>query len=300
MRLHMFAPAKVNWTLEVLGRSRDGYHKVRIVLQTLDICDRITLSQSDEVQVQLSGRLEGLAGEPPEQNLVYRAAMALRQEVGGEGLGALIELEKTVPAAAGLGGGSSDAAAVLRGLNVLWRLGLPREELSRIGSRLGSDIPFFLNGGTAQASGRGEDVTPLPDAPSRRLLVAVPTVSLSGKTAGMYGRLTPRHYTRGEHTRRLADKLMAGQPAGDGDIFNVFEQVLGEVVPMASAIIERCRESGLGIPHLAGSGPAFFFLLPAGEEAARGLAVLLVEAGLETFLANTLDSRSAAAWWGEV
>ena len=96
-----------------------------------------------------------MAEEPPEQNLAFRAAMALRQEVGGNGPGALIEVEKVVPAAAGLGGGSSDAAAVLRGLNALWRLGLSLEELSVIGSRLGADVPFFLNGGTALASGRG-------------------------------------------------------------------------------------------------------------------------------------------------
>jgi len=300
VRLHLFAPAKVNWTLEVLGRREDGYHEVMTILQTLDIGDRVTLSPDDEVQVRLSGRVGGLAEEPSERNLAFRAAMALRQEVGGKGLGALIELEKVVPAAAGLGGGSSDAAAVLRGLNVLWGLGLSLEELSMIGSRLGADVPVFLHGGTAQASGRGEDVTPLPDVPSRRLLIVVPPVSLPGKTAEMYRRLTPEHYTGGERTRRLVDKLVAGGSVADDDIFNVFERVLAGAVPAAAAAIERCREAGLGQPHLAGSGPAFFFLLPEGEETPSFREGLLLEAGLELFYAGTLDSKASAARREEV
>jgi len=299
VRLHLFAPAKVNWTLEVLGRREDGYHEVMTILQTLDIGDRVTLSPDDEVQVRLSGRVGGLAEEPPEQNLALRAAMALRQEVGGKGPGALIELEKVVPAAAGLGGGSSDAAAVLRGLNALWGLGLSLEELSVIGSRLGADVPFFLHGGTAQASGRGEDVAPLPDVPSRRLLIVVPPGSFSRKTAEMYRRLTPEHYTGGERTRRLVDKLTAGGSVADDDIFNVFERVLAGAVP-AAAVIERCREAGLGRPHLAGSGPAFFFLLPEGEETPSFREGFLLDADLELFYAGTLDSRASTTWREEV
>jgi 4-diphosphocytidyl-2-C-methyl-D-erythritol kinase len=300
VRLHLFAPAKVNWTLEVLGRREDGYHEVMTILQTLDIGDRVALSPSDEVRVRLSGRAGSLAAEPPEQNLAFRAAMALRQEVDVTNLGALIELEKVVPAAAGLGGGSSDAAAVLRGLNVLWGLGLSLEELSVIGSRLGADVPFFLNGGTAQASGRGENVAPLPDVPSRRLLIVVPSGSFPRKTAEMYRRLTPEHYTGGERTRRLVDKLTAGGSVSDDDIFNVFEGVLAEALPAAAAAIERCREAGLGRPHLAGSGPALFFLLPEGEETLSFREGLLSEAGLELFYAGTLDSRAATTWREEV
>ena len=300
MRLHLFAPAKVNWTLEVLGRRPDGYHEVMTVLQTLDLCDRVVLSPARDVQVRVTGRVADLSEVSAEENLALRAAMALRQEVGGKGPGALIELEKVVPAAAGLGGGSSDAAAVLRGLNALWGLGLSLEELSVIGSRLGADVPFFLHGGTAQASGRGEDVTPLPDVPSRRLLIVVPPVSLPGKTAGMYRRLTPEHYTGGERTRRLVDKLTAGGSVSDDDIFNVFERVLAGAVPAAAAAIERCREAGLGRPHLAGSGPAFFFLLPEGEETLSFREGPLLEAGLELFYAGTLDSEASTAWREEV
>ena len=300
MRLHLFAPAKVNWTLEVLGRREDGYHEVMTILQTLDIGDKVTLAPGDEVLVRVRGRAGSLAEEPPERNLAFRAAMALRQEVDVANLGALIELEKVVPAAAGLGGGSSDAAAVLRGLNALWGLGLSLEELSAIGSRLGADVPFFLNGGTAQASGRGEDVAPLPDVPSQRLLIALPSPSPPRKTAEMYRRLTPEHYTEGERTRRLVDKLATGGSVSDDDIFNVFERVLAEAVPAAAAAIERCREAGLGRPHLAGSGPALFFLLPEGGETPSFREGLLSEAGLELLYAGTLDSRASTIWREEV
>jgi 4-diphosphocytidyl-2-C-methyl-D-erythritol kinase len=295
VRLRLFAPAKVNWTLEVLGRREDGYHEVATILQTLDVGDRVTLSPDDEVRLRVSGRSGGPAEEPPERNLAFRAAMALRQEVGGKAPGALIELEKVVPAAAGLGGGSSDAAAVLRGLNVLWGLGRSLEELSVIGSTLGADVPFFLYGGTAQASGRGNDVAPLPDAPSRRLLIVLPSVSLSGKTAEMYRRLTPEQYTKGERTRRLADKLVAGGSLGDDDVFNVFEGVLADALPEAAAAVERCRQAGLDRPHLAGSGPALFYLLPEGEETPSFGEESLSEAGLELLYAGTLGREAAAA-----
>jgi 4-diphosphocytidyl-2-C-methyl-D-erythritol kinase len=169
-----------------------------------------------------------------------------------------------------------------------------------MGSRLGADVPFFLYGGTAQAGGGGEDVAPLPDVSSRRLLVVVPSVSPPGKTAEMYRRLTPDHYTTGERTRRLAGKLAAGGSVCDDDIFNVFERVLAEAVPAAAAAIERCREAGLGQPHLAGSGPALFFLLPEGEETPSFREGLLLEAGLELFYAGTLDSRAATIWREEV
>ncbi len=296
MKLHLIAPAKVNWTLEALGRRPDGYHEVMTVLQTLDLCDRVILSPARDVQVRVTGRVADLSGVSAEENLAFRAAVALRQEVAEAGLGALIELEKVVPAAAGLGGASSDAAAALRGLNRLWGLDLPPAELSRIGATLGADVPFFLHGGTAQASGRGDDVAPLPDVPSQRLLIALPPPSLPRKTTQMYGRLRPEHYTQGEHTRRLVDRLAASESLSDGDIFNVFERVLGEAMPEVEEAIRSCQTLGLGTPHLAGSGPAFFYLLPEGQEIPEALQDRLLGAGLELLRAKTLPSERATAW----
>jgi 4-diphosphocytidyl-2-C-methyl-D-erythritol kinase len=293
VRISTLAPAKVNWTLEVLRRREDGHHEVATVLQTLDLADRVVLSPDSELRLEVRGRVEGLPDES-EENLALRAATALREEAGRSGHGALIELEKAVPAAAGLGGGASDAAAVLRGLNELWGLGMSVRDLSLIGARLGADVPFFLCGGTAQAGGRGEDVTPLPDAPSCRLLLAVPHVFIPHKTAQMYAHIRPEHYTDGALTGALADKLRGGQPISDGDLYNVFEMVTGEVMPPAFEAMQSAGVIDSNRPHLAGSGPAFFFLLCPGETSQDRLD-RLAEAGLDLFLVGTLDASAATA-----
>ena len=295
VKLRLVSAAKVNWTLEVIGRRDDGYHQIRTVLQTLDLHDEIVLSQAPALDLKLSARVGELADLPPERNLAFRAAIALRKEAGDERLGALIALEKVIPAAAGLGGGSSNAAAVLRGLNRLWGLGLSPSELSVIGSKLGADVPFFLRGGTAQAGGRGDEVTPLPDVQPQPLLVAVPSVRLPAKTAWMYGHLTPDHYGDGEHTERLADKLRAGGALSEGDLFNVFEAVLAQAMPDVVSAMRRCAEAAASAPHLAGSGPSFFFL-PADQQESQRLQRCLAGAGLELFPVRTSTAAESVAW----
>ncbi len=290
MKLRLVAPAKVNWTLEVLGRRDDGYHEVRSVLQTLTLHDDILLSPADYLEVRYSGATAGPLA-PMEEDLAYRAAEALRQEVGKPELAALIELEKAVPAAAGLGGGSSDAAAVLRGLNRLWGLDFDAERLRRIGAKLGSDVPFFLNGGTAQAGGRGDEVAPLADVPPLAITIAVPHERLQQKTAQMYRRLRPEHYTSGEHTRRLVEKLAGGGAISDGDVFNAFEAVLFEAMPLAAVLREECRNDG-ACPHLAGSGPAFFFLTPLDAKTERRLR----RAGVTLIETRTAGAQESTAW----
>jgi len=268
VKLRLVAPAKVNWTLEVIRRRDDGYHEIRSVLQTLRLHDNIVLAPASYIEL----RLDDAHGpsRPAEEDLAYRAAEALREEAGDPELGALIELEKVVPASAGLGGGSSDAAAVLRGLNRLWGLNFDTQRLRRIGAKLGSDVPFFLTGGTAQTGGRGDEVAPLADIPPLSLTIAVPRDRRQQKTAQMYRRLRPEHYTSGEHTRRLVDKLAAGGAISHDDVFNAFEDVLFDAMPLAAVLKEECEERG-SCPHLAGSGPAFFFLSPLEAEAARRL-----------------------------
>ena len=138
--LRLRAPAKLNWTLEVLGDRPDGYHEVRTVLQTVALSDWVTLTPAAGLSLRLQGEAGPLTGEPLDANLAYRAAVLLREEAGSRD-GARIELEKGVPVAAGLGGGSSDAAAVLRGLRRLWDLSLSDAELATLGARLGADAP---------------------------------------------------------------------------------------------------------------------------------------------------------------
>jgi 4-diphosphocytidyl-2-C-methyl-D-erythritol kinase len=290
MKLRLFAAAKLNWTLEVLRRRDDGYHEVRSVLQTLALHDTLTLSPAGDIDLRV-GAASDRMDLSLEDNLAYRAAQVLREEVGNPRLGALIELEKVVPPAAGLGGGSSDAAAVLRGLNRLWSLDFDERRLRRIAARLGSDVPFFLTGGTARAGGRGDRIAPLPDVPPLAITLAVPHERLPQKTALMYRRLRPEHYTSGRHTRRLAAKLAAGGAISDDDVFNVFEAVLFESMPLAAVLKEECHERG-ACPHLAGSGPALFFLSPPAAATAQRLQ----RAGMTLTETATVATVESTAW----
>ncbi|MHC4339573.1 MAG: 4-(cytidine 5'-diphospho)-2-C-methyl-D-erythritol kinase, partial [Planctomycetota bacterium] len=166
--LELEAPAKLNLCLEVLGRRPDGYHEIDSVFAAIDLCDTVRLERSDAIRLTVHGE----AAPEDDTNLAWRAAEAL-------GVGASISLEKRIPAGAGLGGGSSDAAAVLLGLDRLYGLGTGRERLLEIALGLGADVPFFLTGGTARCRGVGERVEPLPPAPGRRYLLVIPALVTS-------------------------------------------------------------------------------------------------------------------------
>jgi len=290
MKLRLIAAAKINWTLEALGRRDDGYHEIRTIIQTVALHDTVVLSPAETLELRLAGAVPSESWLAKD-DLAYRAAEALREQAGDPSLGALVELEKAVPAAAGLGGGSSDAAAVLRGLNRLWRLDFGATHLARIAASLGSDVPFFLAGGTAMAGGRGDEVAALPDVPSTPLLIAVPRDRLPQKTDLMYRRLRAEHYTSGERADRLVEKLKSGAAISDDDVFNVFDAVLFESMPLAAVLAEECAEGG-ACPHLAGSGPALFFLSPPRED----LRGRLLRAGVELFETMTLSAAESTAW----
>jgi 4-diphosphocytidyl-2-C-methyl-D-erythritol kinase len=169
------APAKLNLFLHVTGRRPDGYHELQTVFQFLDVGDRLWFSPAAAPVIELQG---GLPGVPPGQDLVERAARLLSERAGG-GLGALIRLEKRLPAGGGLGGGSSDAATTLVALNELWELGLEVDELAALGLALGADVPVFVRGTAAWAEGVGERLTPLPQLEEPWYLVVDPRVSVS-------------------------------------------------------------------------------------------------------------------------
>jgi 4-diphosphocytidyl-2-C-methyl-D-erythritol kinase len=305
--LRLRAPAKINWSLEVLGERPDGYHELRSVLQTIALCDEVLLEPAppgpmgtaSPIQLHMPDASALQAEIPTESNLAYRAARSLQEE-SGRSEGVSITLRKGIPVAAGLGGGSSDAAAVLRGLDRLWGLNVPSRDLLAIAGALGSDVPFFLRGGTALASGRGEQVVPLSDTEPRRLVVACPSrhQPLAGKTARVYAALGPEHYTDGSLTARLAERLRRGGTLGDEDVYNAFERVLSKVLPDASSVFERAVAGGLPNPHLAGSGPAVFFLLDEGQAAEPVLGALR-SLGLEAAETRTLSAAEAAAWTEE-
>jgi 4-diphosphocytidyl-2-C-methyl-D-erythritol kinase len=288
------ACAKVNWVLEVVDRRPDGYHEVRTVIQTIDLCDALELQPTAELCLETRG--EGLPS--PAENLAMKAARLLQERAAGLP-GARIRLSKAVPVAAGLGGGSSDAAAVLRGLNELWALGLEQEALADIAAHLGSDVPFFLRGGIALAGGRGERITPLPDAPRQELLIAVPRLTLADKTRRMYSLLTPADYTDGSAAGRLADAIGQGRPLEadarwDEHLFNVFDGPAFQTFPELERLRRALLEAGARSVHLAGSGPAVF--TPASDAAQRErLAHAATQAGARAFVAATAPAAEAVA-----
>jgi 4-diphosphocytidyl-2-C-methyl-D-erythritol kinase len=283
------APAKINWTLEVLGRRPDGFHNVKTVLQTIDLADSLEMETAAELTLEATG--EGLP--PPEDDLTMRAARLL-QERTGHGGGARMRLAKTIPVAAGLGGGSSDAAAALRGLDRLWGLALPQERLVEIASEVGSDVPFFLRGGTALVEARGERITPLPDAPRTAVLVVVPPLSIPQKTQRMYSLLRLKDYGDGIPSDRCADALRQGRPLKESDLYNVFASLTFQVFPEFQTCRQALIQAGAGAVHQAGSGPALFVLLRDEEQRER-LARAATTAGARAFAATTILSSQALA-----
>ena len=276
--------AKLNLTLEVLGRRNDGYHEVRTILQTIDLADRLEVLPAPSLRVECDDpSLNGRA------NLVWRAAVNLAERANKEPQ-AHIYIQKHIPAGMGLGGGSSDAASALVALNQLWGLELAAEELAQVAAGLGSDVPFFLWGGTALAQGRGEQVTPLPPVPPLPVTLVCPRTTAPNKTASLYSHLTPAHYGDGGVTRRMTEILAEGQFVEEsvkGLIHNVFEEVAPQVFPDLGWIQERIGNLAPGGFHLSGAGPALFGL-PSSENEYQRVAEALQPDGVAVYLVHTL------------
>ena len=273
------APAKVNLTLEVMGKRPDGYHEIRSIMQTVSIFDSLEFTHADTVEV-----LSGNPGWQAEASLVPRAAAALQGETGCL-KGARIVVNKLIPLFSGLGGDSSDAAATLTGLASLWGLDIHVAELTNVAAGLGSDVPFFIRGGTALAEGRGEVVTPLPPFPRRYLVIVVPDVpGHSGKTRRQFESLKEADFTSGEITKKMAVAISSGRepPA----LYNVFEAVVFGPDSPLNPYVGMLAKSGADNLHLAGSGPAMFSVFE-DREAAAALHVRWLKSGLDTFLAET-------------
>ncbi len=252
--LTILAPAKLNLTLEVLAERPDGFHEIRSVAQTINLCDslRFQLSESIEFTCADSRWLPG-------ESLVSRA-VGLLQKTTGCSQGAKIEVEKRIPLISGLSGDSSDAAAVLNALNRLWELGLSLPQLVELASQLGSDVAFFLYDGTALLKGRGEVVTPLPPLPHMNVVVMLPPVPrVPGKTGRLYASLPPSHCTQGEITERLVARLTEENLSGEGlvgSVFNVLADVALDNFAGLGGYREQFLKDGAQQVYLAGSGPA--------------------------------------------
>ena len=276
------APAKINLTLEVLGKRSDGFHDIRSVIQAIDLCDNLGFSLSDKIEVSSDN-----PDFDAEKSLVSTAAVLL-QQVKGCSQGARIEVEKKIPFASGLGGDSSDAAAVLLGLNQLWPPELKPANLLELAKRLGSDVAFFLHGGTALAEGRGEKIAPLPSLPHSWVVLLVPPSEVAEKTKQLYDRLKPSHYSGGEITDVVVVGLTKGT-VSPSMFFNTFENVAYGFFPKLKVYKEHFLKLGAENVHLAGSGPTLFSMLE-DKAPAEELYQRCKDQGLKCYLAATLSS----------
>jgi 4-diphosphocytidyl-2-C-methyl-D-erythritol kinase len=282
------ACAKINLSLEILGRRRDGYHDVLTILQTIDLYDTLTFEPAGELTLTCS--VPELAGE---KNLVLRAARLLQRATGRED-GADIHLEKGIPVAAGLGGGSSDAATTLVALSHLWGLHMTAANLQNLAMVLGSDVPFFLVGGTVLAGGRGENLTPLPPLPEHWIVLVRPPLDIPEKTDLMYANLTRREYTSGSVTQHMARAIQEGRALEPGLIFNAFEWVAFRLFELVDLARQQVVDAGADHVRLCGSGPSLYAIYPQ-EAPARRLYERLQAEGLETYLVRTVQAHPQAA-----
>ncbi len=241
--------AKVNLALEVLGKRPDGYHEIATVMQTVDLFDRLTLEAAPTISLET----DDSALPADERNLIVRAALLLRQ-VSGVEAGARMRLRKRIPVAAGLGGGSSDAAATLWGLNRLWGLRWPRARLAELAARLGMDVPFFLTGGPALATGRGERVERLPAGGGYALVLVNPRVPLS--TAEVYERVPAGWRAEPAATRRLVEALSTRNAVRVGAaLTNDLEGFVAPSLPAVGRMKAALLAAGALGAVMSGSGP---------------------------------------------
>lgn len=253
VRVFIQSYAKLNFTLEVIGKRSDGYHELVSVMQTISLHDTIALTRDDSALICLSCDAPDLASET---NLALRAAKALAEAFPRQSHGVSIELHKEIPSQAGLGGGSANAATVFAVLNRLWRLHLNDQQLMAFGATLGSDVPFLMRGGTALIRGRGEDVSQLPDADPLWFVLARPTRGFS--TAEVFTSLRPTEYSGGGVSDRLSQSISAGEPLVPELFVNDLEKAAFRLYPEASAIASAVHAAGAPVVRMSGSGSTFF------------------------------------------
>jgi 4-diphosphocytidyl-2-C-methyl-D-erythritol kinase len=276
------AYAKINLTLDVLGRRPDGYHELRTLMQTIDLYDTLCLTTTDENCARV------ICTQPElntVNNLAARAAEAVRQRLALS-QGVVIELHKRIPLAAGLGGGSSDAAAVLLALRQWWQLPLSAADLLMLAASLGSDVPFFLTGGLALCAGRGEQVTALAPrwpASMRWLLLVKPAIGVS--TAAVFRALPESDYTDGTHSRAVYEALFVGNEPGQEDLHNGLERTVLERYPEVAQAREDLLRAGAAVVRLSGSGPTLFAPFTELGQATRVQQQLHAQ-GYEVFLSR--------------
>lgn len=252
------APAKINLTLDVTGRRPNGYHDLRMIMQTVDLCDELTITKTDEEGIFLTMDTELPDHCPPEKNLVWQAAGLITRHCQIPG-GFSIHLNKNIPAAAGLAGGSSDCAATLLGINALCKLGLSEETLCSLGVQLGADVPFCICRGTMLSEGIGEILTRLPDLNPLWVLLIKPDISVS--TGHVYTHLNLEGLSTHPDTEKMLDCIRRRDDAALGrGLSNVLETVTIPEHPILAELKEFFLSHGAIGALMSGSGPTTYGL----------------------------------------
>lgn len=264
------ANAKINLTLDILGKRTDGYHEVAMVMQEISLHDVLTMDKQP-AGISLKVQVQGQPGDLPadDSNLCWKAAALMQREYGVGGVN--IQLEKNIPMAAGLAGGSADAAAVLKGINQLYALDLSLQQLCHLGAQLGSDIPFCIMGGTMLATGRGEILRALPALPDISLVLAKPAMGVS--TAWAYQTYDAGYTGKHPDNAAMESALAQGKPREIADLLcNVLEQVTAGKYKLIEDYKSFLLSQGALGSMMSGSGPTVFAIMEnpvAAEKAAE-------------------------------
>ena len=284
------ANAKINLTLDILGKRPDGFHEVAMVMQSIGLHDTLTMEKTDG-EIALSINVPWLKAD--EKNLAWRAAELVRQEYGLKG-GVRMELTKRIPIAAGLAGGSADAAAVLKGMNELYNLQMSEARLCELGARLGSDIPFCLMGGTMLATGRGEVLTRLADMPETWVVLAKPRISVS--TAWAYQNYDEQGAEKHPDNEAIRKAIARGnRKAVAGLLCNVLESVTIKKYDVIADYKQMMLDKGAMASMMSGSGPTVFGLARNREQAEAIANVLRQNTNADVFVTRTFQMNRRKA-----
>ena len=264
MEVSLNAYGKINIGLDVVRRREDGYHEVRMIMQTVDLCDKLVFRDIDEERVIIESDSE----EMPEtcDNIIYKAYMLLKEKFGISG-GIYVSLEKHIPVAAGMAGGSADAAATLIAVNRMYDLGLSEQQLMEYGVKIGADVPYCIMKGTALAEGIGEKLTSLPSMPECLVVIAKPEISVS--TKWVYQNLHVDRLSSDQHPDidMLTDALRAGDIGKlAGGMGNILETVTVSRYPEIETVCKFIEENGALGARMSGSGPTVFGIYDNASE----------------------------------
>lgn len=276
------AYAKINLTLDVIGKRENGYHDVQMVMQQIDLHDIVTL-ETREGGISLESESEFLPKN--DTNIAWRAAEAVSKHVGRE-LGVHIIIEKNIPVAAGLAGGSTDAAAVIRGLNIMYDLGLSLEEMMEIGVTIGADVPFCIMGGTALAEGIGEELSKIDLSKPFWIVLSKPSVGVSTKK--IYEALNYKSIEDHPETNSMIDAVKCGDISEISELLgNVLEPVTLSLYPSVGVLKSKMKEYGASGTLMSGSGPSVFGLFKSYEKACTA-AKRLKRVYKQTYVTKTI------------